>query len=317
MTLENTVARDLVWLLDTPDIVTLKGYSGRPDRQELGLKENESAWLERRLPACQAVAQKRLKRMGHYHEALWHLLLDHAPHTRLLARNVAIRAARLTLGELDMLYRTRANTAPVHLEVAIKFYLGLDEGPGAPDSQCRWIGPGGLDSLERKCTHLHAHQLPLSATMLARDTLRHWLTPRDCASLENGLDTLTQRLAMPGVLFYPFHAALPPPEGASDHHRRGQWCYLKDWEKLLAAKGCVRLAWLQKPFWLAPPLDEAFHPPAQVIPALVTHLKQFGPQQVMLKAEASAEDVMRYERVFIVPDDWPRQIPLPLARAQM
>ncbi|WP_447927745.1 DUF1853 family protein [Vreelandella sp. EE27] len=310
--LEDPIARDLAWLLDTPDLVALKGYPGRPTRAELGLESDAHDWLERLLPACRAVVKKRLTRMGHYHETLWHLLLGHAPNTRLLAHNVQIREKRLTLGELDMLYRTCADPAPIHLEVAIKFYLGLDEGPSGATSQNRWIGPGGLDSLGRKCAHLHAHQLPLSATPLAQKTLNHWLAPRDCAPFEPGAGALTQRLAMPGVLFYPFHATLPPPEGTSAHHRRGQWCYLKDWETLLAREGEVKMAWLKKPFWLAPPLETAFDSPKAFGPALTAHIAQYGPQQVMLKAEGGAA----LKRVFIVPNDWPRQIPLPLGSSK-
>ncbi|MFI0473678.1 DUF1853 family protein [Halomonas sp. HMF6819] len=302
--LEDAIARDLAWLLDAPDIVELKGYPGRPSRTALGLTHGEQGWLLRQKPAIQALSKKRVTRMGHYHEALWHLLLGQSPNTRLLAHNIAIRERRQTLGELDMLYRTQANPAPIHLEVAIKFYLGLDEGPDAPDSPNRWIGTGGLDSLARKCAHLHAHQLPLSATPLARNTLRHWLTPRDCPG---EIGEITHQVAMPGVLFYPFHGALPPPRGATAQHERGRWCHRKEWAALLESAGEVRLAWLSKPFWMAPPVETAFHPPAALWPQIEACIERFGPQQVMLKADDGAS-----ERVFIVPDAWPREVPLPV-----
>jgi hypothetical protein len=250
--------------------------------------------------------------MGHYHERLWHTLLDHAPNTRLLAHNVRITRRRTTLGELDMLYRTRDNPAPVHLEVAIKFYLGMPEGPGASTSQSRWIGPGGLDSLALKCTHLRHHQLPLSTTAPALETLTHWLAPRDIgvADLNVGAQ-LIQRLAMPGVLYYPWHAALPAPEGATVDHRRGVWCYCRDWPELAARlTEMPRMVWLEKPHWLAPPLPSAFRPAAERLPAIIEKVQAWrSPQQVMLYHP----EEQRYERLFLVPDDWPRQVPLPPA----
>lgn len=316
--LSDPVLRDIAWLIATPDIVELPPpipCAGRPTMEELGLERALLPWL-RQLgrPPLSALNGSRAMRMGHYHERLWHTLLDHAPNTRLLARNVRISRKRNTLGELDMLYRTRANPAPVHLEVAIKFYLGLPEGPGAATSQSRWIGPGGLDSLALKCGHLRRHQLPLSTTVPALETLTHWLTPRDIgvSSKELG-EQLTQRLAMPGVLYYPWHAVMPAPEGATADHRRGTWCYLRDWPEMAARFPTMpRMVWLEKPHWLAPPLDSAFRPAKEVLPAIIEQVHAWrAPQQVMLRYSEREDNEQRYERLFLVPDNWPRQVPLP------
>nr|WP_290825255.1 DUF1853 family protein [Halomonas sp.] len=316
--LGHVAVRDLAWLIATPDLIELAPpipRAGRPSLEELGLTHQLGQWLNAQLStSLNALNGSRATRMGHYHERLWHTLLDHAPNTRLLARNVRITRQRITLGELDMLYRTRDNPAPVHLEVAIKFYLGLPEGPGAADSQSRWIGPGGLDSLALKCAHLKHHQLPLSTTPHALETLTHWLTPRDTGVSAVALrEQLTQRLAMPGVLYYPWHAEMPAPEGATPNHRRGIWCYLRDWPALAAERSeTLNIAWLEKPHWLAPPTRDAFHPVAELLPAIIEKLYAWrSPQQVMLY------DPERecYERLFVVPDDWPRQVPLvPVAR---
>ena len=306
--------RDLAWLIATPDLVELPPpipCGGRPSLAELGLTDNVEKWLTAQTAVqLSALNGSRATRMGHYHERLWHTLLDYAPNTRLLARNVRITRKRNTLGELDMLYRRRDNPAPVHLEVAIKFYLGLPEGPGAATSQSRWIGPGGLDSLALKCAHLRRHQLPLSTTLPARETLTHWITPRDIGVSDRALgEQLTQRLAMPGVLYYPWHAEMPAPEGATADHRRGRWCFLKDWPELVARlTDMPRIARLEKPHWLAPPAKEAFRPAAEVMPAIIEQVNTWrSPQQVMLHCPQKAH----YERLFIVPDNWPRQVPLP------
>ncbi|WP_416337873.1 DUF1853 family protein [Halovibrio sp. HP20-59] len=324
--LGNSVLRDLAWLATTPDLITLPPpipCGGRPSLQELGLQGTLLTWL-RQLgpPPLAALNGHRNTRMGHYHERLWHTLLDHAPNTRLLASNVRIARQRNTLGELDMLYRTRCNPAPVHLEVAIKFYLGLPDGPGTPTSQSRWIGPGGLDSLAIKSAHLRRHQLPLSTTALAMKTLTHWLAPRDIGTTDVNLaDQLTQRLAMPGVLYYPWHAVLPAPEGATPDHRRGRWCYVSDWPALASCfSERPRVAWLAKPHWLAPPPRDAFRPLAEQLPAVIDRVKTWqSAQQIMLyfadeqnDAKGGTQSYKKgYERLFLVPDQWPRQVPLP------
>ena len=320
LALSNTlpVLSDLAWLVATPDLVALPPpipCGGRPTLKELGLEHALLPWLQQLgRPALAALNDNRAMRMGHYHERLWHTLLDHAPNTRLLARNVRIIRQRNTLGELDMLYRTRDNPAPIHLEVAIKFYLGLPEGPGADNSQTRWIGPGGLDSLALKCTHLQRHQLPLSTTVPALETLAHWLTPRDLGTTDVRLgEQLTQRLAMPGVLYYPWHAAMPAPEGATVDHRRGLWCYLRDWPAMATSFPTMpSMAGLEKPHWLAPPPASAFRPAAEVLPAVIDRITAWhAPQQVMLCDLTRKPAERDYQRLFIVPDDWPRQVPLP------
>lgn len=305
------IAHDLAWLITAPDLVTLPPpmpNGGRPTCQELGLATGTADWLQQITPLLAGVNRQQTGRMGHYHERLWHLLLDNAPNTRLLAKNVRIFKKRTTLGELDMLYRTRDNPAPVHLEVAIKFYLGLPEGPGPADSPSRWIGPGGLDSLALKCAHLCQHQLPRSITPGALATLAHWLTPRDIATCSSTVgELLTHRLAMPGVLFYPWHTALPSPQHATPDHHRGRWCFLRDWPALRDSLGAsLRIVWLRKPHWLAPPRTEDFQPVAAVIPGIERLIEQYGPQQIMLYLPHQ----QRIERVFIVPNDWPRQVPI-------
>ncbi|UYV18946.1 DUF1853 family protein [Halomonas qaidamensis] len=312
--LEHAVLRDLAWLLVTPDVIELSGpitYSGRPTRQELGLVDSVDDWLASLSTLVNALDGKLATRMGHYHERLWHLMLDNAPNTRLLAKNLRITQRRNTLGELDMLYRTRNNPNPIHLEVAIKFYLGLPEGPGDATSQSRWIGPGGLDSLALKCSHLRHHQLPMSSTAIAQAIIAQWLSPRD---LGHALPhyPLTQRLAMPGVLFYPWHTTMPPPIGATVDHRRGKWCYLNDWPALAAEKGeSLHMAWLEKPHWLAPPQQAAFQPANEEMAMVMPLIERYGPQQVMLYDSEAETKKQQMERLIIVPNDWPRQVPLP------
>jgi len=318
--IHHAVLRDMAWLLATPDLVALGNYPGRPSNATLGLDGGQQAWLQTLAPNVAALDGQLATRMGHYHERLWHLLLDNAPNTRLLAHNLRITHRRNTLGELDMLYRTRENPAPVHLEVAIKFYLGLPEGPGDAASQSRWIGPGGLDSLALKCSHLLHHQLPLSRTPQAKAAMAHWLAPRDIAEPTTLSARLTQRLALPGVLFYPWHATLPPPAGTTAEHRRGWWCHQHAWPSVAEHYStALQLARLTKPHWLAPPPLDAFGAAKQRMPDVMAQVDRYGPQQVMLYDPKKEQEGAHYEerpltRLMVVPDDWPHQIPLPPKR---
>ena len=313
------LVRDLAWLLLAPDLIVTP-CPGRPSRGELGLGDDDrlAAWLK-----TLEVAPERLEaflapaltgRMGLYHERLWQFLLDTAPNTRLLAHNLRIHQGKRTLGELDLLYCRRDDPRPVHLEVAIKFYLGLPQGPGEPDSQARWIGPGGADSLAVKREHLHRHQLRLTASPEARETLAPWWSPPSSVQegsvfeQEGSMPSMTVRLAIPGVLFHPWHAPLPPPCEAATDYLRGQWVTAGDWPRLRDGLPPGTLgARLNKPHWLAPPRREALLSLRDLDAQLVQHLNvSDAPVQLALWQEEKG-----WQRLFVVADDWPRQVPLP------
>lgn len=305
------LVRDLAWILLAPDLITMP-WPGRPSRSELGLDDDTrlAAWLdalEAAPGALEAHLAPALKgRMGLYHERLWQFLLDAAPGTRLLAHNLRIQQGKRTLGELDLLYRRRDDPSPVHLEVAIKFYLGLPQGPGAPASQARWIGPGGADSLAAKREHLHRHQLMLARSPEAREPLAQLLSSRWPTGLDGA--PMAVRLAMPGVLFTPWHAPLPVPREATPDHLRGHWLFARDWYRLRDGlpRGTLG-AWLRKPHWLALPRREALQPLRDLETRLAQHFTApASPVQLALWHRD-----MGWRRVFVVADDWPRQIPLP------
>lgn len=304
----HALVRDLAWLVQVPDLLALDA-PGRPDRRRLGLASE--AALGDYLTALDTAPAKLERyvgtaleaRMGHYHERLWQFLLDSAPHTRLLAHNLPVLQERRTLGELDLIYAETPDPVPVHLEVAIKFYLGLPEGPGADDDQARWIGPGGLDSLALKRHHLEHHQLPLAQRPVARQALAE--------RLGAPVTALRQRMAMPGVLFYPWQTPLPAPRQATPDHLRGQWLHWHDWPRWRESlPGRVHGAWLCKPHWLALPAPERL----TSLPVLEHRLRlHFGgggaPVQLGLHLEDASPDA--WQRLFIVDDGWPHQLPLP------
>ncbi|WP_242458076.1 DUF1853 family protein [Halomonas sp. YLGW01] len=326
------LVRDLGWLCLAPDLLGMP-CPGRPSLGELGL-ENDGwrDYLDRLEAAPQPlealVGGAVNARMGHYHERLWQFLLETAPRTHLLAHNLPVMRERRTLGELDMVYQQAGSHRPVHLEVAIKFYLGLSEGPGEATSQARWVGPGCADSLAGKRSHLFHHQLPLIDTPEARLALSEFtrgkegekereVSVADTSGREaDGGERITdQRMAMPGVLFYPWRREadqppLPSPVEATAEHLRGQWLAWHDWPAFRAGLTTgTRGAWLHKPHWLAPPLPEQLRPLEEVDAYLMTRFATgAAPLPLVLQGEDGS-----WQRLFVVGDDWPRKLPLPPA----
>jgi hypothetical protein len=105
------------------------------------------------------IAAARLTRLGRYAECLLAWFLQHGPTARLIAANVPLRRAGLTLGECDFLVQTQAGRR-LHWELAVKCYLH------AGDSRAQladYVGPNLQDRFDLKLSHLLDHQLPLSA----------------------------------------------------------------------------------------------------------------------------------------------------------
>jgi uncharacterized protein len=320
------LVRDLAWIVLAPDLIDTV-WPGRPTREALGLESDArlAAFLDN-LEAAPEALERRIGhtlsgRMGLYHERLWQFLLDAAPGTRLLAHNLRVHRGKQTLGELDLLYRQRDDPTPTHLEVAIKFYLGLPDGPGDASDQTRWIGPGGADSLATKREHLHRHQLRLTEQFETRQALRLLTRPRDIGPTPE--PDIQPRLAIPGVLFYPWHHELPAPCEATPDHLRGHWLHWHDWRRLRdALPRATRGAWLAKPHWLALPRDDALVPLRELEARLAQHFSgPAAPVQIVLRLPHSdrhgnhrpAPDSPEtgWRRLFVVADDWPRQVPLP------
>lgn len=316
--LKHPLVRDLGWLCAAPDLLATPNI-GRPTLVELGLENKNPTdqtlrgFLENLDTAPQPLVdfmQPAIQRLGHYHERLWQYLLINAPNSQLLAHNLPITRARMTLGELDILYRQNGRPTPVHLEVAIKFYLGLPEGPGKDVDQARWIGPGGMDSLANKRQHLHCHQLPIARSQEAQSLLSQFalaLNERPFDELSSD-QRLEQRIAMPGRLFYPWQSTLPPPREAHPDHLRGLWLYYNDWPCFRDSLApLTRGHWLTKPHWLAPPRIGALLPLSTLEKLLDQHFIQRGwPLALALHSKVDG-----WQRLFLVNENWPTRIPLP------
>ncbi len=192
--------RDLAWVLLSPPLLD----EGWQQRHPL----SASAWwaspdlladwlrqLDRQpAPLQDWLARHSIRRLGLYYERLWQFALLNAPGVELLAANLPVRQAGHTLGELDLLLRDAEGV--FHLELAVKFYLGLAGDGQAHD---RWLGPDSQDRLDLKIAHLCQRQLPLGN---AAPTVNCWpkSPARRCTAVSGSAATcfaLARRRARP------------------------------------------------------------------------------------------------------------------------
>ena len=247
-------------------------------------------------------------RLGLYFEELYNCLLTDILGYEVLARNLQIRGAQRTLGELDFVVRNPRTHEIEHHEVAVKFYLGihLDAHSEAPleaqqqeSGNTFWHGPNAIDRLDLKTRNL-----------LEQQSQRTLLTEATAALRVLGIDQpVITRIFMPGYLFYPLDQKVSAPPQVPANHERGHWLYLEQ-ARRLDARHWVHL---QKPHWLGPwvqteaPDLSARSGPLNAIEAI----ESTGTPRLFALVNFDAQTNLwkETERFFIVPAHWPNPRP--------
>jgi len=300
-TLQNHYVRDLHWALTAQDMMLFPEV----DCFEFSDQEALQGWLmslDATPDLLEAhMAESNLFLLGTYFEALWEFFLRHSPWTTLVAKNVQVFRDRQTLGEFDFIYLCHRQNRHYHLEVAVKYYLGVPDRVAKPDqpvsSQDCWLGPMCNDRLDIKYSKLLDKQLKLSKTLEGKDALKKY-----------GLDEVISQVCLKGELYYPVvGGAIVSPENALPDHRRGNWLRqssLREFvvsEKFEGKQACM----LEKPFWLA------FREPqgANILNGvgLLEVVEEYfrGLQKPLLLAVAEQGNWTEQKRYFICPDHWP------------
>jgi len=230
-------------------------------------------------------------RLGFYFEALYECLLTQILGWEVLVRNMPIRGAGVSLGELDFVVRNPATGQVEHHEVAVKFYLGYPEGD---TQQVFWYGPNQTDRLDLK-----------TCRILEQQSQRTHLPAANAALRQLGLEgPLRSRIFMPGYLFYPQFQRLDSPLGVPEHHGRGTWIYLEE------ARQRQHQSWVQlrKPHWIGPWVQEEI-PDARVVLDVLDQIELTETPRLFasMRFDSRAALWCEHERFFVVPSPWPHK----------
>ncbi len=305
--------RDLAWLLFSADLLRAQPPLAPlalcfADAHEVRATLDWLAQLDRdpaRLHATLAAAPTT--RLGRYAENLLGWFLAHGPAARLVAQNVPLRRAGVTLGECDFLVRTRAGER-LHWELAVKCYLYAGPGNSERASLAEFVGPNLRDRFDLKLSHLRDHQLRLT-------------THEAFASLGYGGPWRAQ-MFVKGWLFYPAGAMASvedAPELAADHGR-GWWVTRSAWPAFAQREAAAGWSVLPRLAWLAPrtltaeprgredsvvAASTAVAPPADPATLIAAVVRPHDPVLVAAFEADGAGGYREQSRGFIVPDDWP------------
>ncbi|REH39009.1 uncharacterized protein DUF1853 [Paraperlucidibaca baekdonensis] len=237
--------RDLAWLIGTPPLLT-PSIAGETGASPTASTKDLSAFRDVHWPSSAFFSEllhdttpllhaldadpaaliahsenSRDFRLGVYVERLLGFWLAHPDNPRYasVAANIPVRDQGVTLGEMDYLVRSKADGTLLHLELAVKFYLGRPE----PHPNQQWLGPGLHDRLDIKRDHLCRHQLALSQQPVARAAIAQRLN--ELGELPLADAPIARACWLKGRLFHAadaqWHAA-DPAHGNPDA-LRGQW----------------------------------------------------------------------------------------------
>ncbi|RTZ67487.1 MAG: hypothetical protein DSZ29_00710 [Aquificaceae bacterium] len=142
------------------------------------------------------------RRLGLRFEALIFFWLSISPNYEILLQNKQLITEGRTLGEIDFIIKDCRTHQLIHLEVAVKFYLGTED----LSDPYRWFGTTVSDQLGKKVDHLKQHQ-----TQLSNKYPEHFPYPIDA-----------RYCLLKGRLFYPDHSSTAP-EGIAKYHLKGHW----------------------------------------------------------------------------------------------
>jgi len=204
------------------------------------------AWLERLDRDASALLEhlslRASQRLGLYFEQLWHFFLVQDPSTELIAHNLPVQCEGRTVGEFDCIYYCHQRRQYVHLELAVKFFLGYRGATSAETSRDAedWLGPNTQDRLARKISHLLNRQIRLGDHPVAREQLKSM-----------GIDGLLREMEIKGYLFQPLQDPLPPPPAYNPLRPFETWGPLDQLERFTCDSSAEAFRILPRARWLA------------------------------------------------------------------
>jgi len=310
---EQQLQADLVWAATSADMIEISGIAAASGLHSISCSPAASglvSWLRNNDHSSKLqslIQQRQPRRLGIYYEALWQTIFEHYPGFDLICQNLTITKNSRTLGEMDFIYYCQHRQQYVHLETAVKFYLGVPENDTVQATENtttpwhQWIGPGCKDRLDIKLNRMLEKQTQLSTTTEGISALKQ-------------LDIIQplREICLKGYFFYPLNRPFAAPQHSHQNHSRGHWLALKDMD-LLGEKG----EWLimKKVQWLAPaslPKTAILHDlkslKADIASRLSCNSFPIMIANLQLSNKGGNENYRESARYFITPDDWPTQL---------
>ena len=297
--------RDLAWACFSPPLLHTQQLAKAEESARncaLALTPERSAWLEslERDPTrlLQHLAQRPTRRLGLYFEQLWHFFLDEDPDVELLQHNLPVRHNGKTLGEFDIIYYCKQRERNIHLELAVKYFLGYEQpGHSDPDTPLQaWIGPNARDRLDLKIDHLLQRQIKLSLTPPAADLLR-----------DLGISEVQQEVEVKGYLFNSLTSSLPAPQGFNRDCQMQQWLRVTSLADYLQQSAAGAYHILPRALWLSPALCQitaAQVTASELLLQLEQHFDEHSRPQLIAALDSNGQENTRF---FVTGAQWPQQ----------
>lgn len=173
--------------------------------------------------------------LGKRFERYLHFWFEQSPFFELKAANLQVNQDKRTIGEFDFIVEDIELNTTMHIEVACKFYLGVNNRRERAD----WVGPSGRDRLDLKTDTLK-RQLELARREEGRRALE-----------AIGVRDVQAAALVKGYFFHHYTKLLKHqvPHGGHPAHNAGWWAYERELNHLFSGDGTWVI--LPKSDWLA------------------------------------------------------------------
>lgn len=292
------MVRDLAWVFSSSPIIE----SSLLDFEQSELDLN---WLQALDKSANKIndfmSDKNLKMLGPYFEALWEFYFKHYPGKRLIAKNIQVFENNKTVGEFDFIYLDEVTNEYCHLEVAVKYYLGVnsdhqkDVSTNSYSMMRSWVGPNVNDQLDKKTTKMIEHQTKLSQTSGGKQVL---------AKL--GINKIKTQACLLGYLFYPAGEHFQPPEHTREKHNRGYWLKLGQLEGILLTSELWMV--INKPHWMSQKVmsRQQLDSSDELLNKLNKYFSETSKPILISNFELIDDNqFVSVDKYFVVPDCWP------------
>jgi uncharacterized protein len=300
--------RDLAWACFSQSLLHIDqvgGLSTAVSSCTPDLTPEREQWLQQLDddPAAliQHLSVRPTHRLGIYFEQLWHFFLQEDPGYDLIARNLPVHDAGRTLGEFDCIAYSHQQQRHIHLELAVKFFLGVPQNPertqnGQIEGNAHdWLGPDRKDRLETKQKQLLQRQIMLGETPAAKKVLA-----------DLGIIDSAKEIALKGYLFQPLSSPLPPPPGYNRACPFSVWVTLEELGSHCDALAASAFVVLPKWRWLSPAQNDAPEDrldPHQLQRAIALALDDDQYPPLIAALDGTGTESSRF---FVTPQNWPQ-----------